>query len=97
MDKAAEHLEYVLLRDPSSLQAANNLALIYREQGKIEKAASLLEPFFADNPENTTLCFNLGLIYEHMGCVEQAKSLFRLVVEREPAQSERRKKAEAKL
>ena len=94
--RAAAQLESILSRE-DSLQAANNLALIYSEMGKEEASIGLLNSCLANHRGNAALHLNLGFVYQRIARFQDAALHFRKVVELESEASERSKKALEKL
>ena len=75
------------------MAAANNLALVYKQQGKYAEAATLLTSFLERDADNTTLHYNLGLVYQEIGDLERASMHFTRVIDLEPNGSERSERA----
>lgn len=62
--KAKTHYETLLQVDPTHPAAANDLALLYREEGRIREARGLLSTSLEAHPDRARLHYNLAVLYE---------------------------------
>lgn len=62
--KAMTHYETLLQVDPTHPGAANDLALLYREEGRIREAKGLLSTALEAHPDRPRLHYNLAVLYE---------------------------------
>ena len=62
--KAMTHYETLLQVDPTHPGAANDLALLYREEGRIREARGLLSNALEAHPDRPRLHYNLAVLYE---------------------------------
>lgn len=62
--KAMTHYETLLQVDRTHPGAANDLALLYREDGRIREAEGLLANALEAHPERPRLHYNLAVLYE---------------------------------
>lgn len=62
--RAVRALERLLQQSPDNAAAANDLALLYRQQGRIEEAAELLRAALEANAGNPRLHYNLAVLSE---------------------------------
>ncbi|XOZ33424.1 tetratricopeptide repeat protein [Halomonadaceae bacterium KBTZ08] len=76
--RAIRALEALLQRPPENAAAANDLALLYRQQGRIEAAAGLLRQALDANPGEARLHYNLAVLSElYLLDLEQALQHYR--------------------
>lgn len=77
-EAAIRHYETLLQVEPYHPAAANDLALLYREQGRIDDARGLLETTLERHPERARLHYNLAVLYElYLVDLEQALEHYR--------------------
>ena len=77
-DRAVKHYETLLQVDPTHPGAANDLALLYREAGRIWEARGLLTSALEAHPERPRLHYNLAVLYElYLVDLEQALAHYR--------------------
>ena len=62
--KAMTHYETLLQVDPTHPGAANDLALLYREEGRIREAEGLLATALEAHPDRPRIHYNLAVLYE---------------------------------
>ncbi|TDT37086.1 tetratricopeptide repeat protein [Halospina denitrificans] len=71
--KAMVHYETLLQVEPTHPGAANDLALLYREEGRIQEAKGLLSTALEAHPDRPRLHYNLAVLYElYLVDLEQA-------------------------
>jgi len=76
--EAMRHYETLLAVDPDHPAAANDLALLYREEGRVDDARELLSRALADHPERPRLHYNIAVLYElYLLDLEQALEHYR--------------------
>ncbi|MBA2690126.1 MAG: tetratricopeptide repeat protein [Burkholderiales bacterium] len=66
-----------LAADPSCLQAANNLGLIYGQRGDSTLAMGYFEQVLRIDPNNITALYNVAYIQHHSGKPALAKATFK--------------------
>lgn len=72
-EAATRALEVLLDQRPGTAAAINDLALLYREQGRIRQAAELLGEGLEAHPDNPRLNYNLAVLSElYLMDLEQA-------------------------
>ncbi|MEQ6886172.1 tetratricopeptide repeat protein [Salicola sp. Rm-C-2C1-2] len=76
--RAIRALERLLQQSPDEAAAANDLALLYRQKGRIEEAAGLLRAALEANAGNPRLHYNLAVLSElYLLDLEQALAHYR--------------------
>jgi len=76
--KARTHYETLLQVDPTHPGGANDLALLYREKGRIREAEGLLSTGLEAHPDRPRLHYNLAVLYElYLVNLEQALAHYR--------------------
>ena len=65
-----------LSRDPGSLEGANNLATVYRQQSKFTEAIELLRTYIYAHPDKPLLWNGLGAVLSEQGDSEQAITFY---------------------
>jgi tetratricopeptide (TPR) repeat protein len=78
-DKAIETYKTLITLDTNHLQAYNNLAALYAQQGKLELASETLELAILTDPVYTTIHINLRAIYQDI-----SKNHYRQALNLEP-------------
>src|SRR5262249_37348611 len=61
-DKAAEYYEKALVVDPKNLSVRTDLAMSYRNTGKVDQAVGELKQVLATDPKHKTALYNLGFV-----------------------------------
>jgi len=82
IDQAIETYKTLILLDASHLQAYNNLAALYAQQGKLVLASETLEQAIRTDPVYTTIHANLRAIY-----MDMSKKHYRQALKLKPEQS----------
>ncbi|WP_160899306.1 MULTISPECIES: tetratricopeptide repeat protein [Halomonadaceae] len=76
--RAVRALEALLDQSPQHAAAANDLALLYRQQGRIDQATALLRQALEANPDRPQLHYNLAVLSElYLLDLEQALTHYR--------------------
>lgn len=65
----------LLEADPALLEAANNLAALYAQDGRLDEARQVLENAIAARPDFATVYHNLGAIYLELSRADYGKAL----------------------
>lgn len=66
LDEAIATYKKIIVLEPGHLQAYNNLAALYAQQGKLKQASAILEQAIRSDPVFTTIHTNLRAIYVDM-------------------------------
>lgn len=82
---AANVYERILKSDPGSLEALNNLGVLYARMGKYRRAAGAYERALHLNPTSFPLLVNLGLVYFKSGDLRAAAGTLERAVKMRPA------------
>ncbi len=76
--EAIRALETLLDQEPADAAATNDLALLYRQEGRIRDATALLERALESHPEHPRLHYNLAVLSElYLLDLEQALAHYR--------------------
>ena len=82
---AKRHYKEALLLKPSDLEASNNLAKLFFDEGDIRSAIYLLDNTSLENAEKPAILHNMGVALYAVGEAERAKKYLLKVAELEPA------------
>jgi|GEM_PF-1475543 len=84
VDGAKLCLDKVLERDPSNVEALNNLGFIAFQEGNLSQALSYLEEGLKINPDSCEILENLGQIYISKGDFSRAAAYLERALKLEP-------------
>jgi tetratricopeptide (TPR) repeat protein len=84
LDRALEHLDYLLGQNPGDLHAQVRKAQIYGEQGNFSGAIEELKAVLRNRPNELRVRDFLGLLYEEMKDYERAIQAYQANVEIDP-------------
>lgn len=88
-DEAMVHYETLLQVEPAHPGAANDLALLYREEGRIKEARGLLTTALDEHPDQPRLHYNLAVLYElYLVDLDRALTHYRAYQERTDEEDE---------
>lgn len=82
---AANVYERILKTDPGSLEALNDLGVLYARMGKYRQAAGAYEQALRLNPSSFPLLVNLGIVYFKSGDLRPAAGTLAKAVKMRPA------------
>lgn len=87
--QAITHYETLLQVEPTHPGAANDLALLYRQQGRIREARGLLSMALEEHPDKARLHYNLAVLYElYLVDLDSALTHYRAYQEQSDASDE---------
>ncbi|MDR2054004.1 MAG: tetratricopeptide repeat protein [Treponema sp.] len=85
LEKAAAEFNALLARDGRDTDALNNLAIVYRRQGKSQDALGALLDAIDIDPTKAEFQYNLGKVYKQLGNFKSAAMACAKAVESEPS------------
>jgi tetratricopeptide (TPR) repeat protein len=86
LKEAEEKIAISLSENPANTYMLQQMAVIYRKQGKYDEAMNLYQKLLASNPKDTEIYEQMGEIYAEKGDKDKALELWYKIIEISPGQ-----------